>query len=292
MSPSGRILVLTVAAMLVGAMNYGNNMAYILCFLIVSLMVVAWLQTRNNIRSLEVLGVQAKTAFAGGDVEFVLQVRNNSPQRRMALYLAAFGPEADQRIFGPFSLPPHGESEFNIQIPAHKRGMFILNGVTFLTGFPFGFFRVWRTQMLDIRYLIYPRPAGSLAWPEAETADDGVDYAEGHLSRGGDDFSGLRPYREGESQRHIDWKAVARGRPKAVKEFSGGGRIDLWFAWELAGGVNEEARISQMTRWVLEADQMNVEFGLRVPGVTIDPASGSRHTRECLRALALYGGEE
>ena len=277
--------------MLVGAMNYGNNMAYILCFLIFSLLVVAWLQTRNNIRGLEILSVQAKPAFAGSELEFVLQVRNNSSQKRMAIYLAASGEESDLQIFGPFSLVPHSETELEILVPARKRGMFALDGVSFLTGFPFGFFRVWRTQRLNLPYLVYPQPAGSLSWPQAEAADDGIDYADGHLSKGGDDFSGLRPYREGESQRHIDWKAVARGRPKAVKEFTGGGRIDLWFSWEVAGGVNLEGRISQLTRWVLEADQMNVEYGLRIPGTTIDPTSGSKHTRQCLRALALYGSE-
>ena len=36
----------------------------------------------------------------------------------------------------------------------------------------------------------------------------------------GDDFAGVRAYVPGESQRHIDWRAVARGQPLMTKQFA------------------------------------------------------------------------
>jgi len=38
---------------------------------------------------------------------------------------------------------------------------------------------------------------------------------------------------------------------------------------------------------VLQADRLDLEYGLRVPGVELPPASGEAHKRRCLEALAL-----
>jgi uncharacterized protein (DUF58 family) len=40
---------------------------------------------------------------------------------------------------------------------------------------------------------------------------------------------------------------------------------------------------------VLDADATGQGFGLRLPGLQIDPGSGARHRQRCLEALALYG---
>ena len=134
--------------------------------------------------------------------------------------------------------------------------------------------------------IVYPKPDGAQPWPSAEIhaneANAGLDI------KGGDDFVGVRPYRPGESQHHIDWKAVARGRPLSIKEFSGGGPTQLWFDWQHLEERETEARLSQLTRWVLEADKEGSCFGLRLPGVNIRRDSNPGHTVRCLEALALF----
>ena len=86
----------------------------------------------------------------------------------------------------------------------------------------------------------------------------------------------------------MDWKAVARGRPLSIKEFTGGGAAQLWFGWSQLEGLETESRLSQLTRWVLEAEQEGGEFGVRLPGITINLDSSSGHTIKCLEALALF----
>jgi uncharacterized protein (DUF58 family) len=51
--------------------------------------------------------------------------------------------------------------------------------------------------------------------------------------------------------------------------------------------MNTEARISRLTRWVLEADAAGMAYGLRLPSTVIAPASGATHRTQCLEALAL-----
>jgi uncharacterized protein (DUF58 family) len=106
--------------------------------------------------------------------------------------------------------------------------------------------------------------------------------------KGGDDFTGVRPYRLGEPMHHIDWKAVARGRPLSIKEFTGGGDARLIFGWEHLEGMGTESRLSQLCKWVLEADEQGTEFGLKLPDGMIKPGSGSTHTLKCLETLAVF----
>ena len=86
----------------------------------------------------------------------------------------------------------------------------------------------------------------------------------------------------------IDWKAVARGRPMGIKEFTGGGTEQLWFDWDQLTGLDLESRLSQLARWVLEAEQEGREFGLRIPGKTIPLDISPGHTTKCLETLAVF----
>jgi uncharacterized protein (DUF58 family) len=138
---------------------------------------------------------------------------------------------------------------------------------------------------LGVEALVYPRPAGELALP-VPTAGNAP-----HAGRvaGQDDFSGFRAYARGDPPRRVHWKAVAREQPPVVKLFAGGAGGELVLRWEQAGGDAVEARLSQLCRWVLEAQRNGLRYGLELPGVGLAPAQGEDHLRRCLAALACHG---
>jgi uncharacterized protein (DUF58 family) len=160
--------------------------------------------------------------------------------------------------------------------------------LTVSTRYPLGLFRAWCWEPLDLEYLVYPQPSGSYPWP-LTVADD---MLQDHGDRlGGDDFTGVRAYQPGDSHRHVDWKAVARGRPMLTKQFSGGGRGLIWCDWFILEGLDTEARLSQLACWIVEAHRQGCEYGLRLPDREYLPAAGWEHYERCLKALALYGDE-
>jgi len=280
------VLMMILVAMLIASVNYGNNMAYILCFLLTSLMMVTFLYTRNNLKGLQVINVLSQPVFAGDTLEFVFELHNRTRGRRTAVYASAHGGPASEGFSGPFSVEPLSRTTGKISIIASQRGRFNLSHIILLTVYPLGLFRVEQRVRVDKVYIVYPTPVGTRQWPETEIHED--EASEGFYARGGDDFVGVRPYRPGESMHHVDWKAVARGRPLAVKDFTGGGSNQLWFDWNQLPGMGTEQRLSQLARWVLEADQEGKEFGLRLPGdmVTLDASPG--HTTKCLERLAVF----
>ena len=64
-------------------------------------------------------------------------------------------------------------------------------------------------------------------------------------------------------------------------------RYELWLDFALAGHLDTEHKLSRLCAWVLQADKLGVDYGLRLPGQEIKPASGEAHKRRCLEALAL-----
>jgi len=284
---AGGAYLMIALAVLVAAMNYSNSMAFILCFLMLATMVSAAAMGRGYVSGVSLRGVRIHPAFAERGVRLTLELTAAGGADRPALFAAAAGDDGWGHAAGPVSLNRRGVMVLDTGIPAPRRGSFHLRTIRWETRYPLGVFRCRREVRVNRNYLVYPAPGGQRPWPEPETRWH--DWTEGSHMSGGDDFAGLRPWREGESPRHIDWKSVARGRPLNVKEFSGGGQVRTWFDWNHLAGVPEEERLSQLTRWVLDADHLGVEYGLRLPGGTVESGSGTRHARDCLEALARHG---
>ncbi|MCP5048546.1 MAG: DUF58 domain-containing protein [bacterium] len=284
----GVTLMMMLAAMLLASVNYGNNMAYILCFLLTGLMMTAYLSTRNNLKGLDIGNVQSQPVFAGEILHINFELHNQTRGRRVAVFPLDYstGTTDNEGYSGPFTVDKYSRTSAEMSIPVPNRGRFILSHITLLSVYPLGLFQAQRHIPVDKVYIVYPKPVGDRGWPEPELHD--ADSSEGYFKRGGDDFVGVRPYREGESMHHIDWKAYARGRPLSVKEFTGGGTTQMWFDWTNLHGIGTEARLSQLARWVLEADQGSTEFGLRLPNKEVPVDCSPGHTVNCLESLAVF----
>ena len=70
--------------------------------------------------------------------------------------------------------------------------------------------------------------------------------------------------------------------------FAGGEAPIAMLDWDSLAGVDTEERLSQLTRWCLDAAAEGRSFGMKLPGEVIGVGSGDRHLHRCLAALALY----
>jgi uncharacterized protein (DUF58 family) len=53
-------------------------------------------------------------------------------------------------------------------------------------------------------------------------------------------------------------------------------------------GNDTEERLSNLCRWVIDAEQAGFRYGLLLPGKKLMPKSGREHYQACLQALALF----
>jgi uncharacterized protein (DUF58 family) len=277
-------------AMLIASINYGNNMAYILCFLLTGLFLVTYLYTRYNLKGLDIINIMPQPAFAGDIINFKLELANHTTNNHFGIWLTNGKRKSTQDFSGPYLIGSQETITAKISFISKKRGRFNLSRIELTSLYPLGLFVSQKQIKVNAIYLIYPRPEGTSPWPEPESHS--YEKGEGYHHKGGDDFTGVRPYRPGEPQHHIDWKAVARGRPLSIKEFTGGGSAHLCFDWKYLQGQGTESRLSQLCKWVLEADELGIEFALKLPEVKIGTGSGSNHLLKCLEALAIFGSNQ
>ena len=56
--------------------------------------------------------------------------------------------------------------------------------------------------------------------------------------------------------------------------------------------LDTEARLSQLARWVVEAEAHGERYGVSLPGVLLPADRGPEHRHRCLAALAVFGIDE
>jgi uncharacterized protein (DUF58 family) len=278
---AGLLFGSTALVMLLGCVNYNLGLGYVLTFLMCGLAVVSILHAFRNLVRLQLKPGRPEPVFVGDVALFPVLLTGPGTVVRRSIGFVAAGQSAAFVDVGA------GQTTMvQIRVPAQRRGRLRLGRLRVFTTFPLGLFRAWSNVELDMQCLVYPRPEqGGIALPVPRAGDaDGLESGQGQ-----DDFAGLREYQHGDSLRHVAWKAVARGQPVMTKQFAGRAAGELWLDWDdMPSGFHLEARLSRLTRWVVDAARAGHAYGLRLPTAAVALSSGPAHEQRCLAALALF----
>lgn len=276
----GVVFGLMLFTMLLGSMNYNNNLSFVLTFFLAGIGFVAMHQCQRNLVGLELAFAGVDPVFAGQAALYKVAITNHSknPRTQLKIYVGKISSQIDDLL--------PGESRvFHLEIPTKKRGRIRLTRFGIQTLFPFELFRAWAWLHMDLTGLVYPQPANDVADPPATQSAQGHRQ---HDARGEEDFAGLRKFRAGDSPRQVAWKAYARSGDLLSKLFSGADTSSQWFDFDQVEAADTEQRLKVLTRWIIDADRAQVDYGLRLAGIEFGPTHGEAHRHNCLEALALY----
>ncbi len=280
----GLVFGLMVFAMLLGSMNYNNNLSFVLTFLLGGIGFVAMHQCQRNLVGLELHFAGVEPVFAGQAAQFCVAITNHSKSARHGIRIYS-----DDSMSEIQDLEPGESKVFVIAVHTEKRGRIPLERFGVRTMYPFELFRSWAWLHMDLSGLVYPHPDDHAPPPPPTQSAHGHRQ---HDARGEEDFAGLRKYHEGDSPRHVAWKAYARSGQLLSKQFAGADTSSQWFDFAEIPSDDVEERLSILTAWIISADRTREDYGLRIPGAEFPPAHGEAHRRQCLEALALFGLDE
>lgn len=274
----GATFSVMLVGMLLGSLNYGNNLGLALTFLLAALGVVAMHACHRNLEQLVARPAGTEPSFAGQDAVFRIALANPGPLPRSDLEATAVVTTP------PAHVPAAGEVALALRVPTRRRGSVILERVEIATRYPYGLFRAWAVLHPEMTCLVYPRPAANAPPPPRRAAIAGG----GAARRGQDDFAGLKDYHPGDPPKHIAWKAYARADELLIKEFSGEAEATPVFDLAEVPGADLEARLAVLARWIVDAHARGLTFGLRLPGEEIPPVPGDAQRARCLAAIARF----
>ena len=273
-------LAAVLGAMWYAGASQSNGAAYLLCFVLVATAAVSALHAWANLRGVALRVDAIRPVFAGEPVlvPVAVEAERGATPHAVRVHEAEF-PE----------VAAGSERRATVRLAAARRGEYRGVRLTARSLYPLGFFTAQRVFRADRTYVVYPKPEGAAPLPRPDAASP---HPREGLRAEGDDFAGVRAWLPGESQRHIDWKAAARGEALLTKQWAGESGGTVLLAWDALAPLEAERRLSQLARWVVLADREGVSYGLALPGVAIAPAVGEAHYHECLRALAIHPRDE
>ncbi|MFC1750086.1 DUF58 domain-containing protein [Pseudomonadota bacterium] len=256
-------------------------MAFALTFLLGSTLIVSILHTYRNLVGLEIKLTNIEDCFAGGHANFSLNLINAASRQRYDIKILS-----DHGAKTHLSIRENNYSQADLSVATSHRGKQALGRVSIFTTYPFGLIVSWAYIDVEGYALVYPSPSDSVGPARhSPAAGEGQAVPE----PGSDDFHGFREYQGGDSLRHINWKALAREQGLVTKQFQRHTTPELWFDWDTVSGNNTEERLSRLCRMVLDAENRQQQYGLRMPHLEIPLGNGPSHQRACLQQLAVFG---
>lgn len=277
----GFFFLLTAFLLFMGGINYENSLILNLSFFLVSLFLVAILQTFKNLSGLVLVAGETKPAFKGQDALFEISLERESSRQYESLQVIWEGQSSEL-----INVIEKTKRPVEMSLRAVKRGRYCPGRFKVQSTFPLGLLRTWSWVQLDIAAIVYPMP---VRCDYTGTEGDGEKEGDVKIPSGQDEFEYLKQYQVGDSLKNVAWKKYANSQKLLSKVFHGVSGDTYWLRWDGVPSADMEMKLSMLCYWVITYSQENRIFGLSLPSGDIPPAIGQDHEVNCLRALALYG---
>lgn len=276
-TPYGLFFAVLLATMTLGGLNYNNNPALILCFLMLSLMLSSLLRGYLNLSGVRLLSLDAAPVHAGAPQLLRLHFIADNRRLRDGLVLERDGHRAGFELRG--GVP----ADVQLPVSTQRRGWRPAGRFKLYSRQPLGLFEVWSWLHPD---------ASTLVWPALEKdppAPPGAGGRERPRPQRGDSDEpiALRDYRSGDPMRQVAWKHSARMDRLLVREYEQPGGSERVLSWDALAPMSSDARARRLASWLVEAERQGHATTLAMPDARFGPGQGQAHLHACFRALAL-----
>jgi uncharacterized protein (DUF58 family) len=214
-------------------LNTGNNLLFIILASLLAAILVSGILSQIVLSQLDLDFVLPDHVFAEQPMFSRLTVRNlkwvfpsfsltvsarDADRKKRSKSL---GPPPRQILAAPVYVPyiPHRSSVTqHVEITFPRRGRYTQEGFRVSSKFPFGFLRKSHEVPTQQEILVLPNIQPTEEFYEILPLIGGE--MESFYKGRGHDLYAIRDYQEGDSARHVDWKATAKAQAVKVREFT------------------------------------------------------------------------
>ena len=266
------LVIVLLFGLFLEAYMHNFNLVYITLFFVFALAFTSEPVGIFNLRKLEAVFDHHPRLFARETGECIYRITNRRHTTAWAITL-----HCDPFHTAAFRVDGEETRQVPLKVQPKKRGYFVQEGCRLQSLFPLSTVRFFLPIAGECRALVYPQPEGQ----PLQTF-----RTQQHSPLGEErDFEGITPSDGHASLSRVHWPSVAKGE-SAVKHFRREEPTrELIFDFQRCAG-EDEARLSQLTLWVLECEQSRRDFHIRMPGRELD--SRKESIDAILEHLALY----
>lgn len=281
----GIAFLCVLAIMLLASINYGLNLGYALCFILIGLFSSCLLATYKNLVQIQFIQGHAADTFAGKSLVYSITLSDAARRSRSSVSISC--EDATDTI----DLHANSTADATFLIKNTTRGIHSLGRLTISSDFPLGLWRGWGYLHAPLQASVYPTP-------ENPIIEQSVQHSESEgtakKQRSEIEYTGLKTYENSDPPSRVAWKRVASGRGWYSKQFeTETEQEELSIKWsDTPANLSTEQRLSRLSSWVVQAMDQNNHFVFELPGYQLPPAADSIDPQEkgqsALRALAAF----
>ncbi len=284
-SNRGLAFICVIAIMLMASINYGLNLGYALCFILIGLFCSCLLATYKNLVKIKFVAITANNTFSGSELSYKIRIGEESKRHRSSISIN------NSNARDTFDLNADAFVDAELRVKNTTRGMHTLGRLTLSSDFPLGLWRGWGYLHTPVHAYVYPKPENPVADFCGYSASEGGSFG---TRSGEQEFSDLKVYENTDSPSRVAWKRVARGGEWYSKQLEAETeQREVAIRWQdTPANLGIEQRLSRMCGWVIRARDENVAHTFELPGMQpLSLASGIEHSETCLRALAAFDAQ-
>lgn len=222
-----RTRTLTVAALLLYFFANQTQIGwlYVMSALLAGVVIASGILNRGMLHGIHINRIlSTDELYEGEPITVTLNVYNTRRTAAAHIHTTEVCPLSDPEgtdyalpIFIPF-LKRKSEASLSYTVSAYKRGLYAFPLLELRSSAPFGFFNVKRKIDVPTRTLVYPevKPLRRLDLLDRQPSAQQTRQRAGL----GSEVMGVRPFRMGDSPRHVHWRSVARTQKLMSKEFA------------------------------------------------------------------------
>lgn len=251
LTKGGMVYFLLIGLLTIAALNTGNNLLFMILALLLAGLLLSGLVSRAILSRLELELKLPDHVFSRQPVVARLTIKNrkvffptyavtvfSSPARgtirSKAEPQASPPPILAKPAYAPY-VPHRTAVTESVSMQFPRRGLYGQRNFQVSSRFPFGILRRKRTVPGDYAILVLPSIEPSRMFQDIAPRILGEIES---VQKGRDgEFFALRDYQEGDSARHVDWKATAKAQKLQVREFTREqeSRLTLFFDSRVSG---------------------------------------------------------
>ena len=254
----GLIYFAIIALISIASLNTGNNLLFTILAILLGGILMSGVCSKTVLMGLELEFRLPEHIFAQQPARVHLRLKNT--KRRFPSYSVTVRPRIagsqrkpgsreqaahrsgipGQAIYAPY-IPSRGTVAQQAVLNFPRRGRYGQDTFAISSKFPFGILRRTRTlpapREIVVLPSIQPVPEIIRQLPRLSAEIEGLRKGRG------DDLYALREYREGDSARHVNWKATAKSQRLKIREFTEQEENRLTFIFDSrVPALNETAR--------------------------------------------------
>lgn len=277
-----KLLVLNLILLIIGLV-YANNYVLLFNFILFCLFIASMYYTHFNLQGLKLSAIRFNPLHAGesGHINLTFQSKSSLGHYFLTIHFKSDLIGSGDNTFSFSIQETQSIARVALPITSLKRGTGSLKRISVETRFPFHLFRAFTYYDINLALTIYPENKALGLHHEKTLAEESLGNEE--------DFY-LKDYQPGDSLKRVQWKKLAQSGKMLTKQTTSNQEqpIVLCFSSDTLSSTDKENELSSICFGLHERHSQNLNYGLMLDTLSIEPGHSQLHLQRCLKALAEY----